>query len=72
MVSPVYDTIIRVEEEAPNYCGSTILRKSIMQAQQLRTQLSPVENLYALLLYIFMVQFRRSHLFVSVLSPSFN
>lgn len=29
-----------------------------MQAQQLLTQLSPVENLYALLLYIFMVLFR--------------
>lgn len=30
-----------------------------MQAQQLLTQLSPVENLYALLLYIFMALFRK-------------
>lgn len=33
--------------------------KSIMQAQQLLTQLSPVENPYAPLLYIFMALFER-------------
>lgn len=45
-----------------------------MQAQQLLTQLSPVENPYAVLLYVFMALFvlEEATWFVSVLSSTFN
>lgn len=59
MASPIYDTIIRVEERHLTTPGSAIPGKSIMQAKQLLTQLSPAENLYALLLYVFMLPFQK-------------
>lgn len=71
MAPPFYDTIIRVEKEG---ALTTVppLRKSIMRAQQLRTQLSPVEkSICSAALCLYGVVLRRSHLFVSVPSPLF-